>query len=126
MFRRVNPLIYVIIAFAIVGLVTSFVTNTAEFFKALLMTIGFVVLFTGIIYLIRSRSNTNEFSRKYKKAVKQSKRKYGSSNDTKQYAMAVRTQRKWKADSTRQKRRDVPHLRVIEGKKDKKKNRAFF
>jgi uncharacterized membrane protein YgaE (UPF0421/DUF939 family) len=125
MFRRVNPLIYVIIAFAIVGLVTSFVTNTVEFFKALLMTIGFVVLFTGIIYLIRSRSNTNEFSRKYKKAVKQSKRKYGSSNDTKQYAMAVRTQRKW-ADSTRQKRRDVPHLRVIEGKKDKKKNRAFF
>ncbi len=127
MSRKVNPLFYVLIALAIFGLVTIIITKPGELLTRLLMTAGIVAIFFVVFYIIRNKSGASGFSSKYKKAVKQSKKKYGSNvHHTSQYARAARSPHKKKPDVRKKTRRNASHLRVIEGKKDKKKDRALY
>jgi len=71
---------------------------------------------------MRRRTN-NEYSA-YVRAAKKSKRKYNQQSIT----SVNRIQKGKKPTSTisNRKKRDSTHLTVIEGKKNKKKNRALF
>jgi hypothetical protein len=125
MSRRVNPLFYLLIGLAAFGILSFMITDTGEFIKYVLITVGIAAILFGVFYFLMNKRNASGFSDQYKKAVKQSRRKYGSTHNQKQYMSAAKTQQKGKPDRTKKPKRNAPHLRVIEGKKDKKKNRAL-
>ncbi|MRG86563.1 SA1362 family protein [Salinibacillus xinjiangensis] len=124
--RKFSVVFYILIGLAVFGVFYQLLFNTAELFKYILMTVGFAALLFGIFYFFMKKRNASGFSNQYKKAVKQSKQKYGGSVQDKQtYNAALRKQKKKKLDYKRP-RKKASHLRVIDGKKDKKKNRALF
>ena len=124
MSRKVHPLFYLLLAFALFGLLSFIVNDTFQFIKVILITIGVATILYAIFYLIRTKSGSSGFSSNYHKAVKQSKKKYGSTNQYKQYQQAARVQ-KLKNNSKRPKR-TATHLRVIDGKQDNIYDRALF
>lgn len=113
-------LIYLIIGLAALGLVSQLFTNTAQFFKSILYVIGFSVVLFFIVRTIffRNRARSNEM-RKYKQAVKQSQLKY--KHRSQPTSTFKRTQ-----EGKRPVKRRASHLRVIDGHKSKRKNRATF
>ncbi|WP_244520385.1 SA1362 family protein [Fictibacillus solisalsi] len=113
--RSFHPVIWVIIVLAVVGLVSQLFTSPRNLFTQLLMA-GLVI---AVIYFIFQRFRPGE-NGKYKKAVKQSKRRYSQS------AAPVRKNTSSNKPAAFKKRRREHNLTVIEGKKNKKKNRASF
>ncbi|MBM7552320.1 SA1362 family protein [Thalassobacillus pellis] len=120
---RMMPVIYVLIGLAVVGVVTRLVTDTMGFLTNILIMVGFA----AVLYLVISRfvlkNRTSDEMKKYKQAVRQSKMKYkGKPSKPKSSPKPVynpspiANKKKRKAQAT--------HLRVIEGNKNKKKNRA--
>lgn len=116
-------LIYVIIGFAIIGLLSQLIGNTIGFLVNILIMIVFAAAVFGILYYIFYNRNTTQGSdemSKYKKAVKQSKMKYQQSSAPKNISS---TKSKNNKPTLRKNRKRPSHLRVIEGNKSKDKDK---
>lgn len=114
---------YVIIGLGIIGLASQLFTNPTTLFKSIIMMLAISLIVFALIYFLffRNRYNTSDM-RKYNKAVKQSRLKYQKSHLHSNNN--VRSNRK--LQSRKRSNRRAPHLRVIEGNKSKRKNRATF
>ncbi|MFG6148548.1 SA1362 family protein [Halobacillus sp. B23F22_1] len=127
----VSPMIYTLIALAIFYVGVQLFTNTSGFLKSIVMMIGIAVLIYGAIYFffIRQRvgsgGNSNEM-KKYKQAVKQSKQKYKAPKPVKSTKTNPSTTKSTSLQKKKAKRKQPSHLRVIEGNKNNKKDRASF
>ncbi|MBT2214430.1 hypothetical protein KK120_01120 [Virgibacillus dakarensis] len=117
----VSVFIYLIIGLAAIGLVSQLFTNTASFFTSIFTMLGVGIAVFAVIYFVflRKRTPSNDM-KKYKQAVKQSKAKYKTkAKSTKQvHSQPLPTKKK----ATKR----ASHLRVIDGNKHKRKNRASF
>ncbi|HEX6594425.1 MAG TPA: SA1362 family protein [Bacillota bacterium] len=120
MARKTLPiLIYGIIGLAIVGIFSELFTNTVNFLTSVFIMIGIGVAIFGAFYVIFLRNKNPSEMKKYRQAVKQSKRKY------KQTFKPASITTKFQTTQKRKKLRRRPHhLRVIEGNKSKRKKRA--
>jgi hypothetical protein len=131
--RRSNIIVGIIIALGAIGLVYTLFTQPSKIF----IQLGMLVLFGGVIFLvyklvIRRRTGSKEYSA-YLRAVKQSKRRFNEPNNQKAQISRIGdskkgtlTKKKTISRTAAPKRKKNSHLTVIEGKKGKKKNRAFF
>ncbi|CQR46801.1 hypothetical protein BN1058_01076 [Paraliobacillus sp. PM-2] len=123
--QKKHPLwFYLLIALAVIGLASQLLTNTATFFSSILMIVGTAVLLYGVVYFFFfKRKNTTEL-KKYKKAVKQSRKRKRHMTTISQ----VKNKQSKHSNLTKKHRdhKNIPHLRVIDGKKSKRKDRATF
>lgn len=113
--KSFHPVIWVIIVLAVIGLGSQLIFSPQKLITQLLMVGVIVALFYFIFQRFRPGENG-----KYKKAVKQSKRKYSQS------AAPIKKSLTSNKPAPFKKRKKEHHLTVIEGKKNKKKNRASF
>ncbi|API90517.1 hypothetical protein J32TS6_02190 [Virgibacillus pantothenticus] len=122
--KSISIPVYMIIGLAVIGLTTQLFTNTVSFINSMLISIGVgVVLFTIIYFLFIRKKNSSNEMKKYKQAVKQSKAKYHHQKPVHK-ATAAKEQ---PSNALRKKRnKRAAHLRVIDGNKHKRKDRASF
>lgn len=128
MFRhKFSVWIYILLGIAIIGLGSKLLTNPTGFIMNILIIAGVGALIYGAIYFFIIRKRTTDDLKKYKKAVKQSKKKY-KNQQTKKASTANSIQKNQHVLKRKKiaKKTDAPHLRVIEGKKQKRKDRATF
>lgn len=119
-FKKSHILFSFIIGLAVFGLMAQLILQPARLFINLLMAVGIGIVIFFIFYLLfRSRISANEM-KKYRKAVRQSKAKYSK------WGNQDKTAAKKQPSLIRKKRRNAAHLRVIDGNKSKRKNRASF
>ncbi|KGP72937.1 SA1362 family protein [Pontibacillus yanchengensis] len=132
MFRNIaKPLTYAIITLAIIGMGFKLITDTQSFLTQIIMTAGVAALVIGVVYFIFSRRNGGQSDemKRYRKAVRQSKQKYGNTNSSsssiasKMKPSTIKNKVTPKTKTSKS-RKDGPQLRVIEGSKNKKKDRA--
>ncbi|MEN1970562.1 SA1362 family protein [Lentibacillus sp. N15] len=118
--NKFSVFVYVIIGLAAIGLFSQLFTNTAHFFSRIFTMLGFGIAVFAVIYFVflRKRAPSNDM-KKYKQAVKQSKAKYKSNTKPQQKASQPVHMKKKAA-------KRASHLRVIDGNKQKRKNRASF
>lgn len=122
---RLSIPVYIIIGLAAIGLISQLFTNTTNFFSNLFISLGIGLAIFAVFYFVflRKRTTSNEM-KKYKQAVKQSKAKYDHTQPRKNPVSAGKTQQSIQPRKKRNKR--ATHLRVIEGNKAKRKDRASF
>lgn len=126
MFRhKLSLLIYVLIGLAVFGFATQLFTNTATLLTNLLIMVAIGVALYAVVYYFFLRKRTSNDMKKYKKAVKQSKlrNKYPQSKNA--VSQAPKKQTAF-LNKKRSKKSRATHLRVIEGNKQKRKNRASY
>ncbi|PLT34741.1 SA1362 family protein [Bacillus sp. V5-8f] len=117
-------IVYCLIALAIIGLATQLTYNPGGLFRSMLM----ITVVTGIVYFIYKRLTkdkpVNKEQRAFAKAARQSKKrqklKSKQRDNVASFSLAKSSQK-----IKPRKKSDV-QLTVIEGKKNKKKNRALF
>lgn len=120
--NKFSVVVYTIIGLAAIGIIAQLFTNTASFIGNIMMMLGFGAAVFAVIYFVflRKRTQTND-SKKYKQAVKQSKTKYKNdngkpSNNSTKHTQSLQMKKKLNKRAS--------HLRVIDGSKSKRKNRA--
>ncbi|MFD2630807.1 SA1362 family protein [Oceanobacillus kapialis] len=123
--NKISIFIYLIVGLAAVGLISQLVTNTRGFFTNIFMMIGMGIVLFGVVYFLflRKRTNSNDM-KKYKQAVRQSKAKY-KPNQPVTYSKS-KTTKTMPTTSRKKATKRASHLRVIEGNKQKKNDRASF
>lgn len=113
--NKFSYVIYAIIALAIIGVVSQIFNNPVALFRSILIMIGISVVILAVFYFIfiRKRSSVNnDEMKKYKQAVKQSKRKYKRHPDN----LLVNSRgNKQQTLLKKKNKRRMSHLRVIEG-----------
>lgn len=112
---------YVVIALAVVGLISALIVDTAGLITSIFTSLLIGALLFGAIYLFFIKRKRSDELTKYRKAVKQSKRKYNTNTKKTSMPTSLNMSSMKLSNSNR---KDAPHLRVIEGNKGKKKNRA--
>ncbi|WP_212925997.1 SA1362 family protein [Oceanobacillus sp. J11TS1] len=119
--KAVSIFVYLIIAFAAFGLFSQLFGNTVAFLSRLFISVFIGAAIFGLIYFFLMRRQPSgrqtDNMKKYKQAVKQSKSKYG-------HHKAVKTVSHQKSPQKKRNPKRASHLRVIDGSKAKKKNRA--
>ncbi|WP_181350082.1 SA1362 family protein [Thalassobacillus sp. CUG 92003] len=123
---RLTPVIYILMALAVFGVGVQLFRDTMGFLTSILIMVGVAALLYGAIYYFFLRPRMGGSSaemKKYKQAVKQSKMRY-SGKSTSQAATAREPIKTAPAPKKKKKRSSAPHLRVIEGHKNKDKDRA--
>jgi len=118
--NKFSILVFILIGLALLGLFTQLTGNTLRFFLNILIMVGVGATIFAVIYFvfIKNQESSNEM-KKYKKAVKQSKAKYSQTTNYK-------NSNKKSSDLHKKKRtRRAPHLRVIDGNKEKRKDRVI-
>lgn len=117
--------VYFVIVLAIIGVVSQLFTSPGSFLKGILITLGMAVILFGVLYYFLSRkngSNSKEL-KKYKQAVKQSNAKYKENKHIfTQKTEGNKTSTK-QPSHPKKKSRKRAHLRVIDGYKDKDKDK---
>jgi hypothetical protein len=116
--RTSSILLFTLILFAIIGLGSNLLENPVEFFKriAIMVLIGLSIFF--LFKRFYKQSPNRKEQRAFLKAAKRTKKKINrkkSDDPAKQLTKLTSIRKKSSA-----------HLTVIEGKKNKKKNRASF
>ncbi len=129
--KWITPVIYALIALAVFYVGIKLTTDTSAFLKMIIMTIGMAAVLYGAIYFFFLRNRTGSLGsrnemKKYKQAVKQSKQKYKAPPVIKKSTTIKAQAKPSPFNQKKRKRPNVPHLRVIEGSKNKGKNRASF
>jgi len=128
--RYFTAMVYGVIGLALFGLVIRAATDTKGLLVNLLMIIGITAVLSAIAYLFlfKKRQPASPDTRKYRQAVKQSKRKYEKKAASSNFSKANRIPNiKDNAKSKKRQHKKRPsHLRVIEGSKQDKKDRALF
>ncbi|GAB2573553.1 SA1362 family protein [Gracilibacillus alcaliphilus] len=119
-----NIIIYSLIGLAGIGLINLLLTDTFGLIRSLLITLVIGAVIFGVLYffLIRRRGAPTDELKKYRKAAKQSKQRYKQANPS-PIKYSSSSQKK-PSRAKRLNRKKASHLTVIEGNKDKKKNRA--
>ncbi|ALX48060.1 SA1362 family protein [Lentibacillus amyloliquefaciens] len=117
--------VYAIIGLAVIGVITQLFSNTASFLTSIFTMLGFGIVIFALLYFFifrkRSGASSNE-TKKYKQAVKQSKAKY---KQQPQQTKSSSSSKREKSSPFKKKSGKRPsHLRVIDGNKSKRKNRA--
>ena len=109
-------IVYFIIGFAVLGLITMLMKAPLNFITNIFLAIGvaFVIYFILTALVNRGKIGGSEEMRKYRRAAKQSKMKY---NNSSQKVTRITQNRRPSPMKTKRRRRNVPHLTVIEGKK---------
>jgi uncharacterized membrane protein YeaQ/YmgE (transglycosylase-associated protein family) len=128
--RSVTYLIYGIIALGAIGFIGQLVQNPVGLFKNLI----FVVIGAVIVYLIYKRLTKGKPDRKeqqaFAKAARQSKKrlkqKTASANSKRDNIASFSQAKSSNITKIRTRKKSDIHLTVIDGKKNKKKNRALF
>lgn len=116
-------LMYAVVGLAVIGLLSQLFTNPLSLIKNLLIMLGVALAFFAVIYFITQRKqNRSDDMKKYKQAVKQSQLKYNQDTEDQARRIIRPSQQQMKSKM----RKRAPHLRVIEGNKTKRKNRANF
>jgi len=113
--KQASPLFYGVTGLAAIGLFSFFVRDLGQLIKYLFITaiVGAIFFFIARAVLQSRMSGGNQDEmRKYRQAVKQSKRKYGNSRPISRN-QRIRIQQR--------KKRRPTHLTVIEGNKHRKK-----
>lgn len=122
--RKINPIILIVIALAIFGFGLTMFRNPGSLFMNLLISAGIIALFSVILYFFLLKPKGSN-SRSYQKAVKQSKKKYGKKTNNMR-KLKSNSLKSSKSPGRAKLKRKADHLRVIDGKKGKKKDRASF
>lgn len=125
---KMSIVVYLLIGLAIFGFATRLFTDTASLLTSILIMVAVGAVVYGAVYYFFIRKRTSDELKKYKKAVKQSKNKY-KKDDKKAYAKSTTKPPKKQSPFGSRKRNlksRANHLRVIEGNKEKGKNRASF
>jgi hypothetical protein len=123
--RTIHPLIWLILLFGGIGFAHKLFNQPADIVRQLLLVV-FSIAVVYVIYQLLIRRRMGKEHSSYMKAVHQSK-KLHHERDKKMLPKTARA--KLTKKGTRpslQRKRTTTHLTVIEGKKGKKKNRAFF
>ncbi|GEM04416.1 hypothetical protein HMI01_14040 [Halolactibacillus miurensis] len=119
--RRLPIWTYILFAFAALGLVTTLLFDMTSLIRNILSSILMIAVIYGLVYFFVLRHRQPNDIKKYRKAVKQSKKKYPHNQPT-HYQRAQKQQRKQKqrvtTKSKTSKHKRASHLRVIDGKKD--------
>ncbi|ENH97447.1 hypothetical protein J416_05523 [Gracilibacillus halophilus YIM-C55.5] len=126
MFQRKSAwLLYILIGLAIVGFTVSMFNNPGILIKNLLISLLIGAVIFGLIYyfFIYRRMTSNNELKKYRQAVKQSKQKYGKRPKANPVSKPSNIRKK-PSIKNKPSRKHAPHLRVIDGNKQKKKDRA--
>ncbi|KKE80651.1 hypothetical protein NSA56_11095 [Oceanobacillus caeni] len=120
-------LFYVIIGLGVIGIVSQLFTQPGKFVMSILTTIFFGLVIFAVIYFVflRKKAPSNEM-KKYKKAVRQSKAKYKSDNVRATQAAKLTSKKQPNPIKKNRSRRSAGHLKVIDGNKTKRKDRASF
>ncbi|QNF26152.1 SA1362 family protein [Metabacillus elymi] len=123
--RGVNGFVFAIILLGAVGLITTLVSNPLWLLKqiAIYAAIGFGIY---LIYRLFMRKRMGQENTSYAKAAKQSKRRFDDRSTRGSNVRNITHAKKSTKTSAIKKKKQPSHLTVIEGKKGKKKNRAFF
>lgn len=120
-------LFYVIIVFGIIGLFSQLFTQPGKFLSSIIISVIIGLAIFAVIYFVfmKNKAPSNDM-KKYKKAVRQSKAKYKKDNT--QLANHTKFTNQKKPDLIKRNRtkRSASHLKVIEGNKSKRKDRASF
>ncbi|RKQ37768.1 SA1362 family protein [Oceanobacillus halophilus] len=121
-------LFYVIIGLGVVGLLSQLFTQPGSFFRSIFTTLGIGLAIFALIYFVflKNRAPSNDM-KKYKKAVRQSKEKYhkDAPNIPSKNAKPL-TKKQPNLIKKKRTKRTASHLKVIEGNKSKRKDRASF
>lgn len=123
--RRMNGVVLVIILLGIIGVITTLVSDPLWLLKQM----AIYAVLAGAIYLIYRlfmKKRMGKENTSYAKAVKQSKKRYDDRNTRGSNVKNITQVKKSIKTSAVKKKKQPSHLTVIEGKKGKKKNRAFF
>lgn len=109
-------IVYFIIGFAVLGLITMLIKGPLNFITNIFLAIGvaFVIYFILTALVNRGKIGGSEEMRKYRRALKQSKMKYNHS----QKVTNLDQNRRPSPIKKKRRRRNVSHLTVIEGKKN--------
>ena len=113
--------IYVILFLALLSLSSSILASISWFVWSLIGSVTLMVLIIGLVYFIKRRQTEQDELKKYRKAVKQSKKLQKQSTHACRKKSAINQSR---ISSKRSKK--APHLRVIDGKKSTKKDPVSY
>lgn len=125
MLNRSRPyIIFCLIALAVLGLASQLFQNPGGLLRNVLV----IALAAGIVYFIYKRLTKDKPARKeqraFIKAARQSKKR--QKTKTKQRDNVASFSLAKSSKKVKSRRKSDAHLTVIEGKKNKKKNRALF
>lgn len=121
--RNITSILIAFIAgLAIVGFVTMLIKNPGSLLISILLMVGiaFIIFFIMRAVLNRvgpNRGGNSTEMKKYRKAVKQSNQKY----NTQPKKINKRSQSQKTKQTSKRKRKNVPYLKVIDGKKTSNK-----
>ncbi|MDF0727325.1 SA1362 family protein [Cytobacillus sp. S13-E01] len=132
--RGTNIVIPILIVLGAIGILSTLIMEPGQLLKRL----GFIALFAVLFFLIykmylRRRTGGKEQSA-YLRAAKQSAKRFNEQGHKKSQIIGTVNKRAnltsvkkpTQANGQKKKKAISSHLTVIEGKKGKKKNRAFF
>ncbi|MDV2580964.1 SA1362 family protein [Alkalibacillus haloalkaliphilus] len=106
-------LLYVIGGLAVIGVFGQLVMNPLGFLQSILMMLGFAALIGALVYyFLIHRRRAQVVGSGYKKAVKQSKQKYGTVDRGMRYSSHIE-----KPNKINRRRTQRSHLKVIKGNK---------
>ena len=112
---KFSIVVYFIIGLAVIGIGSQLLNNPSALFRNILIMVGMAVVIFSVFYffLIRKGSSLKDDEmKKYKKAVKQSQRKYKHTHAN----LVINNKNKLKhSQQKRKSRRRASHLRVIDG-----------
>ncbi|WP_077621599.1 SA1362 family protein [Sediminibacillus massiliensis] len=123
--NKLSLFVYVLIGLAVLGFATQLFTDTASLLKNLLIMVAIGAIIYGVVHYFFLRKRTSNELKKYKKAVKQSKMKYKEDTTSKK-AFSQATKKSPLTKHKKPSKARATHLRVIDGNKQKSKNRATF
>ncbi|TFB23827.1 hypothetical protein E3U55_03165 [Filobacillus milosensis] len=107
--NKAKYFVYAILGLASLGLFYNLFFDTVDFFKGTLMMIGFAVVFGLLIYYFFIGRHRSGQDSNYRKAVKQSRKKYGK-NTNSRFTNSNKP-------SKLQRQKKPSHLTVIKGNK---------
>ncbi|MDC3414417.1 hypothetical protein NC797_12380 [Aquibacillus sp. 3ASR75-11] len=124
--HKLSLFVYLLIGLAIFGFVTQLATNTTSLLSSLVMMAAIGAAMYGLVYFFFLRKRTSNEMRKYKKAVRQTKKKYKNDVPSKKTLSHTIKKKAPLTQKSRLSKTRPTHLKVIEGNKQKRKNRATF
>jgi flagellar biosynthesis/type III secretory pathway M-ring protein FliF/YscJ len=123
--RTIHPFIWLILLLGGIGFTHKLFNQPAAIVRQLLLVV-FMIAAVYVIYRLLIRRRIGKEHSSYMKAVHQSKKLHHERDKNTLLKTARAKSTKKGARPSLQRKRTTTHLTVIEGKKGKKKNRAFF
>ncbi|MBA2869930.1 hypothetical protein HNQ85_000188 [Anoxybacillus calidus] len=123
--RVIHPLIWLILLLGGIGFTHKLFNQPADIIRQLLLVV-FIIAAVYAVYQLLIRRRMGKEHSSYMKAVHQSKKRHHERDKNTLLKTARAKSTKKGTRPSLQRKRTTSHLTVIEGKKGKKRNRAFF